>query len=126
MTAQKPRILVADDEPDLLTVMKETLEREGFAVDTALDGEEALLSIKKSPPDIAVFDLRMPKLDGFGVTRALRADPLYEHLPVIILTASGTRDTKIEGLNIGADDFISKPVDILELLARIRMILRRT
>jgi diguanylate cyclase (GGDEF)-like protein len=125
MPAQKARILVADDEPDLLTIMKETLEREGFAVDTAEDGAEALAEIKKNPPDIAVLDLRMPQIDGFGVTRALREDPLYEHLPVIILTASGTRDTKIEGLNLGADDFITKPVDILELLARIRMILRR-
>jgi len=125
VTTHKARILVADDEPDLLLIMKETLEREGFRVDTAEDGAQALESIRKDPPDIVVLDLRMPRVDGFGVTRALRDDPLYEHLPVIILTASGTRDSKIEGLNLGADDFITKPVDILELLARIRMIMRR-
>lgn len=125
MTTHKARILVADDEPDLLLIMKETLEREGFRVETAEDGAQALAAIRRDPPDIAVLDLRMPHVDGFGVARALRDDPLYEHLPVIILTASGTRDSKIEGLNLGADDFITKPVDILELLARIRMIMRR-
>lgn len=123
---QQPRILVADDEPDLLQIMRETLEREGFRVDTAVDGADALSQIRANPPDIAVLDLRMPALDGFGVCRELRKDPIYEHLPVIILSASGTRDSKVEGLNLGADDFITKPVDIVELLARVRMILKRT
>lgn len=121
-----PRILVADDEPDLLTIMKETLEREGFAVECAQDGGEALQMIQSNPPDIAVLDLRMPRMDGFEVCRRLREDPLYEHLPCIILSASATRDSKVEGLNLGADDFINKPVDIVELLARVRMILKRT
>jgi diguanylate cyclase (GGDEF)-like protein len=125
MATQKVRILVADDEPDLLTVMRETLESQGFLVDTAADGAEALEAIRKSPPDIAVLDLKMPHMDGFQVCEALREDPLYEHLPVIILSASGNRVSKIQGLNLGADDFITKPVDILELLARIKMILRR-
>ena len=125
-TMARPRILVADDEPDLLQIMKETLEREGFTVETAADGADALDQIRGNPPDIAVLDLRMPQLDGFGVCRELRKDPLYEHLPVIILSASGTRDSKVEGLDLGADDFITKPVDIVELLARVRMILKRT
>jgi diguanylate cyclase (GGDEF)-like protein len=123
--AKKVRILVADDEPDLLQIMRETLEREGFEVETAEDGQRALQAIRSRAPDIAVLDVRMPKLDGFGVCQQLRDDPLYEHLPVILLSASGTRDNKVAGLNLGADDFITKPVDVPELLARIRMIIRR-
>lgn len=121
----KPRILLADDEADLLVVMKDALQSQGFEVTTAADGEEALASIRRSPPDIAVLDLKMPQRDGFSVTRELRADPLFENLPVIILSASGTRDSKVEGLDLGIDDFITKSMDIKELLARIRMILKR-
>ncbi|HBT61177.1 MAG TPA: diguanylate cyclase response regulator [Elusimicrobia bacterium] len=122
----RPRILLADDEPDLLALMKETLERQGFDVDTALDGNEALAAIRKSPPDIAVLDLIMPRCDGFTVCRELRKDPLFAHMPIIILSASGSRDSKVEGLDLGVDDFITKSVDIRELLARIRMILKRS
>lgn len=121
----KPRILLADDEADLLLFMKETLERQGFEVSTASDGEAALKAIRKNPPDIAVLDLKMPLLDGFGVCRQLREDPVFENLPVIILSASATRENKIRGLNLGVDDFITKSMDIQELLARIRMILKR-
>jgi PleD family two-component response regulator len=120
------RILIADDLPDLLQALKETLEREGFAVTAVPDGEAALASIRADPPDIAVLDLKMPRLSGFEVCRALRGDPLLENLPVVILSASGSRESRIEGLDLGADDFITKPVDIRELLARIRMILKRT
>jgi diguanylate cyclase (GGDEF)-like protein len=122
----KARILVADDEPDLLIVMKDTLESEGFAVETADDGKAALEAIRRDPPDLAIIDLMMPELDGFEVCKALRADPVLEFLPLIILTASSENDNKIQGLNLGADDFITKPVDIAELLARVRMIMRRS
>ena len=122
----RPRILLADDEPDLLALMKETLERQGFSVSTALDGVEALAAIRQDPPDIAVLDLIMPRADGFTVCRELRKDPLFAHLPIVILSASGSRDSKVEGLDLGVDDFITKSVDIRELLARIRMILKRT
>ncbi|MEK7858875.1 MAG: response regulator [Elusimicrobiota bacterium] len=121
----KPRILLADDEADLLVLMRETLERQGYDVATAEDGRVALATIRKDPPDIAVLDLNMPLMDGFAVCRELRKDPLFEHLPVIILSASGNRDAKVEGLDLGIDDFITKSVDIQELLARIRMILKR-
>ncbi|MFA6003259.1 MAG: response regulator [Elusimicrobiota bacterium] len=124
--APRPRILLADDEPDLLTLMKETLERQGFDVTTAADGHEAITAIRTSPPDIAVLDLFMPRCDGFTVCRELRKDPLFAHLPIIILSASGSRDSKVEGLDLGVDDFITKSVDIRELMARIRMILKRT
>ncbi|MDD5657784.1 MAG: response regulator [Elusimicrobia bacterium] len=124
--AVHPKILLADDEPDLLALMQETLERQGFEVATAADGVEALAAIRQNPPDIAVLDLIMPRCDGFTVCRELRRDPLLAHLPVIILSASGSRDSKVEGLDLGIDDFITKSVDIRELLARIRMILKRT
>jgi diguanylate cyclase (GGDEF)-like protein len=120
------RILIADDLPDLLQALKETLEREGFSVVAVPDGEAALKSIRADPPDIAVLDLKMPRMSGFDVCRALRGDPLLENLPVVILSASGNRESRVEGLDLGADDFITKPVDIRELLARIRMILKRS
>lgn len=120
------RILIADDLPDLLQALKETLEREGFVVTAVGDGQSALEAIRAEPPDIAVLDLKMPRKDGFQVCRELREDPLLENLPVVILSASGSRESKIEGLDLGADDFITKPVDVRELLARIRMILKRT
>lgn len=120
------RILIADDLPDLLQALKETLEREGFTVTAVDNGEAALQAIRADPPDIAVLDLKMPRLTGFQVCEALREDPLLENLPVIILSASGTRDSKVTGLDLGADDFITKPVDVRELLARVRMILKRS
>lgn len=122
----KPTILVADDQPDLLSLLTYTLESEGFQVRTAANGQEALDSIRHDPPDIAVLDLMMPVKDGFDVCREIREDPILQHLPVIILSASATKASKVEGLNIGADDFISKPVEVAELMARIRMIIRRT
>ena len=125
-TERPARILIADDLPDLLQALKETLEREGFVVTAVPDGLAALESIRADPPDIAVLDFKMPRMDGFSVCRALREDPLLENLPVVILSASSSRESKVEGLNLGADDFITKPVDIRELLARIRMILKRT
>lgn len=122
----KPRILVADDEPDLLIVLKDTLELEGFEVLAAGDGLQALELIRKNPPDIAILDLNMPRLDGFGVCRELRHDPLLSYLPLIILSATTGPASKVEGLDAGADDFITKPVNTAELLARVRMILRRS
>jgi PleD family two-component response regulator len=120
------RLVIADDLPELLEALKETLEREGYAVTAVPDGRAALEAIRADPPDIAVLDLKMPHMTGFDVCRALRADPLLENLPVVILSASGNRESKVEGLDLGADDFVTKPVDVRELLARIRMILKRT
>lgn len=122
----KPRILIADDEPDLLSLLSYTLEMEGFRVQTAINGNEALASIRQDPPDIAILDLVMPQKDGFEVCKEIREDPLLQHLPIIILSATATKASKVEGLNLGADDFISKPVEVAELMARIRMIIRRT
>ena len=124
--AKSHRILLADDEPDLLQILRDNLSAEGYAVETASNGEDALISIRANPPDLAILDLRMPRVDGFGVVAELRKDPVLQHLPVIVLSASGTQEIRVEGLDLGADDFIAKPVDLPELKARVRMILRRT
>lgn len=122
---RRPRLLVADDEPDLLLLMKDALEHAGYDVRTAVNGEEALAAIREELPDVAILDLWMPRKDGFSVCRELKADPGLRHLPVVILSAAGQRENKVQGLDIGADDFITKPVEMTELFARIRMILRR-
>ncbi|MFC1679327.1 response regulator [Elusimicrobiota bacterium] len=119
-------LVVADDAPDLLSLMKDTLEHEGYHVSTASNGQEALDLVRASPPDIVVLDLWMPVKDGFAVCRELKEDPAFHHLPILLLSAAGTTGNKIQGLDLGADDFMTKPVDLAELLARIRMILRRT
>ncbi|MDE1977088.1 MAG: response regulator [Elusimicrobia bacterium] len=119
-------ILVADDDPEIVHLLSEFLERSGFQVLRASDGLEALEKIRAQHPDIAVLDRHMPGLDGFSVCRLLRQDPLFEHMPLVILSAAAERESKIAGLDLGADDFIAKPVDMDELLARVRMILRRT
>ncbi|MFH1723816.1 MAG: response regulator [Elusimicrobiota bacterium] len=120
------RLIVADDEPELLVMMKEALQSQGYEVRTAANGQEAIDLVRADPPDIVVVDLWMPVKDGFSVCRELKAEPEFRHLPIVILSASGGRENKIQGLDLGADDFITKPVDIAELRARIRMILRRT
>ncbi|HBL18057.1 MAG: hypothetical protein A2X36_08910 [Elusimicrobia bacterium GWA2_69_24] len=124
--AERVRLVVADDSPDLLSLMQEALQLEDYEVRTALNGQEALDLIHASPPDIVILDLCMPIKDGFAVCRELKADPAYHHLPIVIVSAAGAMDQKILGMDSGADDFITKPIRIPELLARIRMILRRT
>ncbi len=121
-----PRIVVADDQEDLLAMMQDALTMHGFEIRTASNGKEALELIKKDPPDCVILDLFMPIMDGFAVCRELKADPLFQHLPVIILSATTDQGDKIQGLDSGADDFVTKPIDLAELVARIRMILRRT
>ncbi|HAH08027.1 MAG TPA: diguanylate cyclase response regulator [Elusimicrobia bacterium] len=127
MTEKTARLLIADDEPDLLALIKDTLEKEGYEVRTASNGAEALEAVRRDPPDIVVADLYMPLLDGFALCREIKADPGLQHLPVIILSGAGSKvDNRVQGLDGGADDFITKPFNVSELLARIRMILRRT
>lgn len=124
--ALKPKVVLADDQTELLTLMKEMLEKAGFEVFAASDGKEALEQIQRENPDIAVLDYNMPEKDGLELTQELKADPLFAHLPVIILTAVAEKQAKMNGLNLGVDDYLIKPVDTDELTARIRMILKRT
>ena len=125
LKAQKPRVLIADDQTELLMLMKETVEQAGFEVFIASDGGEALQVVFETHPDIAVLDYNMPVKDGLQVAQDLKDNPLFAHIPIIICTAFGEKNTKIKGLSMGIDDYLIKPMDTDELIARIRMILKR-
>jgi DNA-binding response OmpR family regulator len=116
-------ILVVDDEPAIVTVVRERLEREGFAVQAVASGEEALLHLKADPADLVVLDVMLPGIDGFEVLRRLRS--AGDMVPVIILTARDEDVDKIVGLEMGADDYLVKPFNPRELSARVRAVLRR-
>ena len=120
MTEIKPRILVVDDEMDLVSVLRMGLEIQGFEVIEAMDGEEGLRRARQDHPDLVVLDLMLPKLDGYKVCRALKFDERFRNLPIIILSArSGDQDKKL-ALDMGADLFMTKPYEISELVTKIR------
>jgi|TARA_B100000959_G_scaffold61279_1_gene64405 two-component system response regulator VanR len=120
------RILVVDDEADLLDALSRGLRREGYAVDTADNGEEALAKASWTPYDLICLDLTMPGIDGLEVCERLRADPPDEVVPrILMLTARDTLEDRIRGLDVGADDYLVKPFAFDELSARIRSLLRR-
>ena len=121
----KPYILVVEDEESLATLLQYNLDKEGFRVAVATDGEEALLLIDEGAPDLVVLDWMLPKVSGVEVCRRLRARPETRNLPIIILTARGEESDRIRGLDTGADDYIVKPFSMSELAARIRAVLRR-
>jgi DNA-binding response OmpR family regulator len=120
---EQPVVLVAEDDPDILALVVYQLERVGYTVLQATDGEEALRLAREALPDIAVLDVMMPKLDGYDVTRALRSDPATEAMPVILLTARVQEADVAHGFDAGADDYISKPFNTQELQARVQAIL---
>ena len=115
-------ILVVDDEPKITQLVRDYLERAGFAVSVARDGPEALMRARTEHPDLVVLDLGLPGLDGLDVTRALRRDST---VPIIMLTARDDETDKVIGLELGADDYITKPFSPRELVARVRAVLRR-
>lgn len=117
------RILVVDDEKLIVKGIKFSLEQEGWTVDTAYDGEEALNSVKNNKYDAMILDVMLPKYDGLQVCQLVRE---FSNLPIIMLTAKGEDMDKIMGLEYGADDYVTKPFNILELKARIKAILRRS
>jgi len=119
-------ILVVDDEADLVDLISYNLKKEGFSVDSALDGETALTKIRKGKYDLVVLDLMLPGIQGIELCRILRNDPKTESLPVIMLTAKGEEVDKILGLEMGADDYVTKPFSPRELLARVKAVLRRS
>jgi len=122
----KPRILLVDDDPDILDVLEITLSEEDYEILKAHDGEEALRIIRAKPLELVLLDYNMPKMNGKQVCLEVKKDLLLSHLPIIMVTGKGELDDKIGGINAGADDYIVKPFEPKELLARIRMILRRT
>lgn len=120
-----PKILVIEDESDLVTLLKYNLEAEGFEVLDAPDGEEGLLVLSEHAVDLVVLDWMLPKLSGIEVCRRIRRRPETKNLPVIMLTARGEEADRIRGLNAGADDYLAKPFSQKELVARIQAVLRR-
>lgn len=119
------KILVVDDEADLVELVSYNLKKEGFSVDSAYDGEIALSAIKKNKYDLIILDLMLPGLQGMELCRILRNDPKTKYLPIIMLTAKGEEVDRIVGLEMGADDYIAKPFSPRELVARVKAILRR-
>ena len=122
----KPYILIAEDEDALATLLEYNLSKEGYMVGRAVDGEEALLMAKERHPDLIILDWMMPRLSGVEACRQLRRKDITRFVPIIMLTARGDEVDKIQGLDFGADDYIVKPFSVLELLARIRALLRRS
>ncbi|MCD6153551.1 MAG: winged helix-turn-helix domain-containing protein [Syntrophobacterales bacterium] len=120
------RILVVDDEKDLVDLVSYNLEKEGFAVLKAYDGEKALQIVKARNVDLMILDLMLPGIQGMEVCKLIRKDPVNAALPVIMLTAKGEEIDKILGLEMGADDYIAKPFSVRELLARVHALLRRS
>jgi len=121
----KPRVLIVEDEAPLVTMLRYNLEREGFAVDEATDGEEALLRIAEQRPDAVLLDWMLPLVSGLEVCRRIRRVPATRSLPVIMLTARGEEGDRIRGLDSGADDYVVKPFSPSELVARLRAVIRR-
>ena len=123
---RKYKILVVDDDPNIRELIVETLSEDRYRPIEARDGKEALLLCERERPDLVVRDVMMPDLDGLEVCLRLRGDLLTSHIPIILLTAKGMLEDKIKGMETGADDYVTKPFDPLELEARINMHLRRS
>jgi two-component system, OmpR family, alkaline phosphatase synthesis response regulator PhoP len=120
------KILIVDDEKDIVDLLFYNLQKEGFSTVKAYDGEAALGLVRSGKPDLMILDLMLPKMNGLDVCKAIRRNPETANLPIIMLTAKGEEIDKIIGLEIGADDYITKPFSVKELIARVRSILRRT
>ncbi|MDX2145709.1 MAG: phosphate regulon transcriptional regulator PhoB [Rhodospirillaceae bacterium] len=121
----KPTVMIVEDEASLMTMLRYNLEKEGFRVTEAGDGEEALTVADETPPDAILLDWMLPRMSGIEVCRQLRRKPQTRGVPIIMLTARGDEVDKVRGLTVGADDYITKPFSMPELLARVRALLRR-
>jgi two-component system, OmpR family, phosphate regulon response regulator PhoB len=120
-----PLILVVEDEPALATLLRYNLEKEGFTVAEAHDGEEALLQLSERTPDAVLLDWMLPQVSGLEICRRIRRTPQWRTLPVIMLTAKGEEADRVRGLEGGADDYVVKPFGVSELVARLKAVLRR-
>jgi two-component system KDP operon response regulator KdpE len=121
--AKKATILVVDDEPVIVRLLRANLEGAGFRVSSASDGEEAVACIERDQPDLVILDIMLPKLDGFAVCRAIRE---FSRVPVLMLTARTAEIDLIHGYEVGADDYLAKPFSAAELLVRVQALLRRS
>jgi DNA-binding response OmpR family regulator len=122
MPAKKTTILAADDDPQILRLVTRNLQFDGYEVIAVNDGQAALEQIEAHTPDLVLLDVMMPRMDGFTVTQKVRE---YSSVPIILLTARGEDADKIHGLDLGADDYLTKPFSVEELLARVRAVIRR-
>jgi two-component system, cell cycle response regulator len=118
------RILIVDDHEDNIELLRARLEARGYRIDTAMDGEQALARVAERTPDLILLDVMMPRLDGFEVVRRLKADRTLPFIPIILQTALDSTEHKVEGLDAGADDYITKPINFAELEARVKSMLR--
>jgi DNA-binding response OmpR family regulator len=121
-----PHVLVADDDAWILRMVATVLEKRGYSVETAVDGEDALERALMRPPDLLITDVMMPRMDGWALVKTLRARPELAHLPVIFLTALSSDEDRIRGFRLGADDYVPKPFRFEELDLRVAKTLRRT
>ena len=121
----KPYVLVAEDESAVAELLEYNLQRQDFEVGVASDGEEALLMISERAPDLLLLDWMLPKISGIEICRRIRVGTANPNLPIIMLTARGEESDRIRGLDTGADDYVTKPFSITELMARVRAVLRR-
>ncbi|VBB45365.1 DNA-binding response regulator in two-component regulatory system with PhoR (or CreC) [uncultured Desulfatiglans sp.] len=119
------QILVVDDEADILELVRFNLSRESFQITCAETGEDALKLVKANPPDLLLLDLMLPGIDGLEVARLIKYDPKIRHIPIIMLTAKGEETDVVTGLELGADDYVTKPFSPRVLTARVKAVLRR-
>ena len=125
MVATRETVLVIEDEADILEVLQYNLAREGYRVLTSRDGEHGLALVRRENPDLVLLDLMLPGLDGIEVCRRLQQDPTTATIPVVMVTAKGEEGDVVLGLQIGADDYVTKPFSPKELIARVKAVLRR-
>jgi two-component system alkaline phosphatase synthesis response regulator PhoP len=125
MSNPKQKILIVDDEPDILELIEYNLKKEGYQVYTARNGQEAVSEAKKSLPDLIILDIMMPKMDGIEACRIMRTMPEFKNTFMVFLTARSEEYSEIAGFNVGADDYIAKPIKPRALVSRINAILRR-
>jgi two-component system phosphate regulon response regulator PhoB len=122
----KENILIVDDEEDVLELVRYNLDKEGYRIETASTGEDALTKARAKLPDLVILDLMLPGIDGLEVCRKLKSEVKTEHVPIIMLTAKGEESDIVTGLELGADDYVTKPFSPKVLVARVRRVLHRT
>ena len=125
MSTSKQKILIVDDEPDILELIEYNLKKEGYQVYSARNGQEAVAEAKRTQPDLIVLDIMMPKMDGIEACRIMRTMPEFKNTFMVFLTARSEEYSEIAGFNVGADDYIAKPIKPRALVSRINAILRR-
>lgn len=118
-------ILVVDDDEDIVRVIRVNLQLEGYEVDIAHDGQEGLDKALETPPDLVLLDIMMPRMDGLTALKKMRSHPSLASTSIVLLTARGLTEDRVKGLELGADDYITKPFDVVEMLARVKAVLRR-